>query len=357
MKPKNIWNRWASLWKSKMANYGIPYMGSKDKLCDWLVTLFPPATHFYDIFGGGFSVTHAVLQRRFKDYQYFHFNEIRPGICELIQNAIKGHYSYKNFRPPWISRKDFAASKDTDPYIKMCWSFGNNGNNYLYSKEIEFYKRSMHQAIIFNEFDDLASEVLGISRFAEGYSIIQKRLFLRNKIEFYRQRNQFPKLLKPYVKLVSKQKTIKGRDTQPKQLQQLEQLERLQQLERLERLERLEQLERLERLIFTSLSYEKIKIKSNSILYCDPPYAETANYDNAFDTKAFLNWAHAQTNPVFISEYEIKDQRFRLLASKNKCSMFSSFGRTNKSERIYLNQAAIDLINSAGKNLREKMLY
>lgn len=47
-----------------MAEYGIPYMGSKQSICDELIKIFPTADNFYDLFGGGFSVTHAMLERR-----------------------------------------------------------------------------------------------------------------------------------------------------------------------------------------------------------------------------------------------------------------------------------------------------
>lgn len=43
------------------ALYGIPYMGSKKKIMETLQRYFPPADNFYDLFGGGFSVTHFML--------------------------------------------------------------------------------------------------------------------------------------------------------------------------------------------------------------------------------------------------------------------------------------------------------
>ena len=57
--------------------YGIPYLGSKSKICDKVCSIFPKAENFYDLFGGGFSISHFMLKHRFKDYKHFHFNEIR----------------------------------------------------------------------------------------------------------------------------------------------------------------------------------------------------------------------------------------------------------------------------------------
>ena len=116
-------------------NYGLPYKGSKNKIAEWVVSNFPQKDNFYDLFAGGCAVTHcAMLQNKFKTYTV---NDVLD-IPRLFVDAING--KYKN-ETRWISREDFYKLKDTDPYIKTCWSFGNNGRNYLYSKEIEPYKK------------------------------------------------------------------------------------------------------------------------------------------------------------------------------------------------------------------------
>jgi len=321
-----------------MAEYGIPYMGSKGSIANEIICRLPKAENFYDIFGGGFSIMHAMLQRRPKDFKRFHFNEIRPGICELIKAAISGKYSYKNFSPPFISSDEFKERKSTCAYTQMLWSFGNNGENYLFSKKIEPYKKSMHNAVVFNKFDDLAKKVFCMDRFKEGYSVKDRRLFLRAKIEYYRI-NGIPDFLLVYLN--AKQLV------QLQQLEALQQLQQLQQLEALQRLEALQQLQRLEplkQLEFYSTSYNEIKIKPDSVVYCDPPYEGTASYSNEFDHKAFLDWADAQTEPVFISEYKINDNRFSLLFEIHKLSLLGpSSGRKKMTERLYGNKAAQNL--------------
>lgn len=305
-----------------MAEYGIPYMGSKGKICNELIRIFPKADNFYDLFGGGFSVTHAMMIRRSRDYKSFHFNEIRPGVCDLIRKAIAGEFNYERFKPTFISREEFFEKLETDPYVKICWSFGNNGQGYLFSEGIEPYKRSMHNAIVFNEFDLLAEQTLGMKAFRPEYSINQRRLFLRNRIEFFRL-NGLPKFLDCFI-TEAQRKQAKFKQLQ--QLQQLQQLERLQQLEQLE---------------FTSASYEQVPIKPNSIVYCDPPYHGTAEYDDTFNTKALLDWADSQTSPVFISEYDIPDKRFQPVFKIRKTSLLCSRSRTSKIEKVYGNRAAI----------------
>jgi len=299
-----------------MAEYGIPYQGSKQKIIAEFAHLFPKAKHFYDLFGGGFSVTHFMVQRRLKDYEHFHFNEIRPGICELIQKAMRGEYSYKNFKIPWVTREEFFAKKETDAFIKIIWSFGNNGNGYLFGADIENQKRSLHQAIIFDQFDSLAKEIIGFDKWPANIPMKGRRLFVRNRVV--------------YLQKLGKTKIDK-------------QLDRLQQLEQLERLERLEQLERLDRVNFYNLDYRKVPLENDAIIYCDIPYAETGEYDNNkhFNHKEFFEWADAQPQPVFISEYDVSDPRFKLIKEIKTKSKMASVGPTEAIERVYVNKAAI----------------
>ena len=158
-------------------NYGIPYQGSKSKLLPELCKFFPPATNFYDLFGGGFSVTHAMLKHRSKSFKHFHFNEIRKGMTDLIQDSMKGKYSYKNFKPKFISREEFFEKKEKDLYIKLIWSFGNNGKDYLFGKDIEQEKKSLHNAIVFNQFDNYSKKILGMDKFLGNIDIKSRRLF------------------------------------------------------------------------------------------------------------------------------------------------------------------------------------
>ena len=302
-----------------MSNYGIPYMGSKAKICEKVCRLFPKADNFYDLFGGGFSVTHFMLEHRSKDFKDFHFNELRPGIPQLIKDSIQGKYNYKNYKPEWISREDFLAKKEIDPMVKVIWSFGNNGENYLFGKDIEQAKKSMHMAVVFNEFDDYAKEVLGMDKFREGFSITDKRLFLKNRI-----------------------KLLLGKRPD---------LERLQRLQQLQQLERLQQLEQLQQLHFYNGSYEEVAIKKNSVIYCDIPYQGTADYGNGFNHKRFFDWADGQAEPVFISEYNVADKRFFLIADIQKRSLLSSNkdNKLVKSEKVYVNKVGFERLSQERK--------
>nr|DAE32952.1 MAG TPA: D12 class N6 adenine-specific DNA methyltransferase [virus sp. ctoYX9] len=121
--------------------YGLPYQGSKNKLAERIVALLPPATHLYDVFAGGCAVTHAaLLSGKFKEV---HANDITDSVT-LFEDALNGKYESES---RWISREDFFRLKDSDPYVRIVWSFGNNQQAYLYSKKIEPYKKAVHEML------------------------------------------------------------------------------------------------------------------------------------------------------------------------------------------------------------------
>lgn len=296
-------------------------MGSKSKICKSVCPLFPKAENFYDLFGGGFSISHFMIKHRSKDYGQFHFNEIRPGVCELIKDAIQGKYSYEFFKPRFITPKEFHEKKETDAYIKLLWSFGNNGEDYLYSMDLWMKKRSIHNAIIFNEFDAFATEFFGVGNFKDGLSIVDKRLYCKSRINV----------------LLASRSAQMG----PGRNEELRQIQNLQNLERLQRLQQLQQLQQLERLHFYQADYRRVPIAQNSVIYCDIPYIGTAGYGLSFNHKEFYDWANSQDSPVFISEYVLDDPRFKCIANFKKRSLLSAKKEKTltKTEKVFVNRA------------------
>ena len=127
--------------------YGVPYKGSKNSIAEWVYSHFPKADNFYDLFAGGCAITQVALMRQ--EYKNYICNDIDGDGIKLFLNAIYGKYKNEN---RWIDRATFFAEKDKDPYIKYCWSFGNNGRNYLYGEDLEPLKKAWHYAIFFNDF-------------------------------------------------------------------------------------------------------------------------------------------------------------------------------------------------------------
>ena len=149
--------------------YGLPYKGSKNKLAERIVRLMPKRTHLMDLFCGGCAVSHAAMVMG--KYKHIHINDINWMCPTLFIDAINGKY---NNESRWISREDFFRLKDTDPYVAVVWSFGNNMRDYLYSREIEPLKKAIHYALFFSDYS-LAKELGHDLSFIDPIKDLQKR--------------------------------------------------------------------------------------------------------------------------------------------------------------------------------------
>lgn len=128
--------------------YGLPYKGSKNKLAERIIDILPDADHLIDMFCGGCAIAHAALVKG--KYQHVHINDLNWMCPTLFKDALEGKYADDT---RWISREDFERLKNTDPYVAMVWSFGNNLRDYMYSKDIEPLKRAIHYAMYFNDYE------------------------------------------------------------------------------------------------------------------------------------------------------------------------------------------------------------
>lgn len=117
--------------------------GSKSKIADKIIDLLPSATHFVDLCAGGGALSHAALLSG--KYEHVHANDITDSVV-LFKDAIEGNldkYEPERFR----TREDFEAEKGYDPFTRIVYSFGCDQKSYLYSRQIEGYKRAVHEMI------------------------------------------------------------------------------------------------------------------------------------------------------------------------------------------------------------------
>ena len=121
--------------------YGLPYQGSKNKLAERIVALLPEATHLYDVFAGGCAITHAAILSG--KWDCVHFSDTNDSVV-LFKDCLEGNIPDGSH---WVSREEFELCKNTNPYIRIIWSFGNNQQTYLYSRELEPYKKAVHEMI------------------------------------------------------------------------------------------------------------------------------------------------------------------------------------------------------------------
>ena len=302
-------------------NYGLPYKGSKNLIATKVLEHLPSAPVLVDLFCGGCAIAHAALLSG--KFDKVIINDIEGGVSQLFLDAVQG--KFKN-ETRWISREEFFRLRETDSYVRYIWSFGNNGRDYLYSKSIEPYKKALHYAVFFGDFDELHRLCPLVADDAE------KAL---QGINYLKQRRIA--IGKAIVAALKAKASIEDVETNPLYLSV-----RRNKLSR--RLQRLESLERLERLERHNTDYRNVELPDNSIVYCDPPYANTNRYGlngGRFDNNAFWEWARHCRQPVFISEYEAPKD-FICIAEIPSISRIAAKASRRVSEKIFIRASDLE---------------
>ena len=322
-------------------NYGLPYTGSKSRIAHWVIDHLPRGRVLIDAFAGGCAITHRALLSQ--KWQTVIANDINGKYPQLFLDAVRGKYRDER---RWISREDFERLKAKDAFVACCWSFGNCLMHYMYSPAIEPYKRALHYAIVLDDFapmQELIPEVAqAVADALDGIrNTHDRRITAQNVIVKTLKRLTDDNYAHQIIQSNPLYKNIRHSSKDAQSLERLQSLESLERLERLQSLQSLEAPERLERLQITSLSYADIDIPADAVVYCDPPYhaSDKKLYDGTarFDHCAFYDWCVrvSKTNPIFISEYSIEDDRFEIVAEKQKITSFASVKSSIVTERIY----------------------
>ena len=305
----------------KCKQFGVPYMGSKNQIVKKLIEQLPSSKYFIDLFAGGCSMTHgAMLSGK---YERFIANDISDA-PSLFLDAING--KFKN-ETRWISRDDFFALKDKEPYIRYCWSFGNCARTYIYSKEIEPYKKAFWEFTVLKNPEPLKEFGFNVDELLDLPSTTERRL--------------------AFSKYLKKNKEFNDKSLQSFQLQNLQSLQSLERLERLQRLESLESLKSLKSLEVYQGYYKEVKLPepSECVIYCDPPYKGTASYNGKNEITSF-NHAElydfcenlaSKGYKIFISEYWMPPERFKSIFNVDKRQQLHGLGAGKvKQEHLFV---------------------
>jgi 16S rRNA G966 N2-methylase RsmD len=302
-------------------NLRIPYMGSKNKiaidLLREMLKVKPKAKYFYDLFGGGGSMSFTASQIGLKT----HYNELQSSLVKFmdyilnrLEKGLKGQYGlFPDDFYKFIDREEFMKLKDEDSikgqFARICYSFGNNQKGYLFG-DIEETKHLAHNIVMFRcekslrKFNKLNKV---------NYTISNAKTWNERRLHHKDEWRQHMKT-KDYSKL-----------------------ECLQQLERLQNLEQLEP-------IFTTsnLSYKEVKINTpieETIIYIDPPYRNTAKYIEGkdFNYKELDQWFLDNKYTCFMSEYNAPH---KVLFEIDKFSLLNNSKEKRKvvKEKLYINQ-------------------
>lgn len=100
----------------------------------------------------------------------------------------------------------------------------------------------------------------------------------------------------------------------------------------------------LKDITFKHCSFLDIKPNiSNFVIYCDPPYRQTAKYDiEDFPYEPFYDWCRvmSKNNVVLISEYNMPDDFECIWSKENKCLIYSNRNsnddKNNRIEKLFI---------------------
>lgn len=324
--------------------YGLPYKGSKNKLAERIVRLLPRRTNLVDLFCGGCAISHAALLMG--KFEHIYINDINWMCPTLFMDALQGKYANDT---RWISREDFFRLRDTDPYVAMVWSFGNNMRDYLYSKEIEPLKKAIHYALFFSDYS-LAKALGHDLSFVDAIKDVQQRY--RSVRQYFSQFGHFQQQsfegggnIRAIGNDGATANTLRlSKKKIQKRPWEAEHRERTHCLAHIATPRAVTQPAQKymwgEKLPITPsvLSYEQVVIPPDSVIYCDIPYESTNKYNKAenFDYERFYTWTESQNPPVFISSYQMPTDRFDCIAEYSHRSTLNDKKNNAVTERIFV---------------------
>lgn len=173
---------------------GIPYMGSKRKLAGdilhFITQRHTDLTDFYDLFGGGGSVSFTAVEK----YRFnVHYNELNKHIYSLVKYLKENKILEPKFYE-WVTREEFFKQlnrTDADWYsgfVMSCWSFGNKQSSYLYGSDIEEIKRLAHEFIVKGCLESMKKIGVDIPELLDIKNIQKRRVVFCNYIKQSRGR-------------------------------------------------------------------------------------------------------------------------------------------------------------------------
>jgi len=290
-----------------------------------MLEIKPNAKYFYDLFGGGGSMSFYALQIGLK----VHYNEKQKGMVDLLKYIINptlaGKYGlfpddFYNF----ITREEFfdLINQDTlkSQFARICYSFGNKQNTYAFGKDVEKLKHLGHNIVVFQCKDSL-EKLNQITN--SNFVLSDAKTWNKRRLDFMKQ----------FSKIFKKEERVT-------QLLNLEQLEKLQELKiTKQQLQQLEQLEQLPSFTITNLDFRDVKIETpidETIIFLDPPYRGTETYIEKCFFEDIDNYFRNSPYDCFMSEY---DAPFKsILEIEKRCTLSSNNNSLVKIEKLFYNK-------------------
>lgn len=265
--------------------YGIPYMGSKWRLADWILSYLPDAPIdapqdgerervFVDLFAGGCAMTHAAIKSCRFDKVIANDLSVAP---QVFKKAVEqGADDWIG----WVSREEFKEldTNTVDGFAKaLMFGFGYKINAYGYSHDNEIKNKKLYDRYILT-----------------GERPRERCLPIERKNSFDRVRGSVD----------------------------------------------------LSSLVISQNDYSAVDIPFGSVVYADIPYKGTAKYEFGknkiiFDYNRFYRFLDEADFPIFISEFSCPSGCTRI-ASVVRNQTFGNSNSCKRREGLYIQSRFVD---------------
>jgi len=279
--------------------YGLPYMGSKNRIAEWVVGALPANDTLVDLFAGGCAVTHcAMLSGKFNRVIA---NDISDA-PEVFADAVNGNIDLSGFP---LTRDEFKESTDT--LSRLVYSFGNDQRYYIYSSERE-------------------DVCIAAERMMYGATVADR----------YAAYKVFIRALSSHLQCGD------NLDRKVSRLQAIEAVARLQDIHGACPEAELET---------SRCDYRDFDAPAGSTVYADPPYNGTriSQYGGGFDYDAFEDWLAEVDFPVFVSEYTCPRGCVEI-ASRGSLSLADHSNSTRVVEGLFVQERFYDSVMAGDRD-------
>lgn len=93
-------------------------------------------------------------------------------------------------------------------------------------------------------------------------------------------------------------------------------------------------------------TYSDLFIPDCSVIYCDPPYANTTKYKDDFDHEQFWEWCRDKVkegHQVFVSEYRAPDDFICVWQQELNVSVAKSGKHKKATEKLFIHESQVEL--------------
>ena len=276
--------------------YGLPYKGSKNIIAKRIVDALPSGTNFVDCCcGGGAILMASAFSGKYARVIGYDINEAIIGLIRATMLDF-GTIDYEHDLPS-VDRKAFFEARNrsagiSDWLVRYCYSFGNDGQTFLWSDE-------MHEG-----FRLLEDAIRGKMPLDERAHLIQELAKRKDVIELMSRVEPFVRLrrIKKVEQTMMSRKTVTRIDVGVKSM--------------------------------FDVDYEPF-----DVIYFDPPYKDTKGYFKVkFNYSAFeklISGLRDKGKRVFVSEYSQPTDGFTCVAEFSKQVLINKTGKTAGVERLY----------------------